>query len=382
MSDDLSTATERQLEVWAFGRQGVVTDRELAEAALRELARRAERNRADAHGVDAHSADAHGVDGAAPHPVPLTLIEPTTASEPEANGITLPNAIRRHRRRMRATGLVGLTAAVVALLVLGSTFATANDDPLAIFEGAKSDADRTWQDRLERDFVVAITQGPRVIALGGGITVIAFRSAAVADGRSSDFDPYCLVTTDDTAASAARAFGGSCTLPERFATEGLSLPVRPSLAGNGFDTAAWGPTGAPRLDRGVALEAISGTHSVLDWMVYPDVGGVADPLAIAADPDRVVLGPTIVPVNAEDAAGIEAVGAAWAYLQQGESTDAGPVFCAHVDVVDSGPTTSCAPLSSVRREGLRFSVTADGGEWEVQIGADGDGRNDRIVVVD
>jgi hypothetical protein len=76
MSDDLSTATERQLEVWAFGRQGVVTDRELAEAALRELARRAERNRADAHGVDAHSADAHGVDGAAPHPVPLSSPPP------------------------------------------------------------------------------------------------------------------------------------------------------------------------------------------------------------------------------------------------------------------------------------------------------------------
>jgi len=53
MSDDLSRASDRQLEVWAFGRQGVVTDRELAEAALRELARRAELTSAGTSRTDA-----------------------------------------------------------------------------------------------------------------------------------------------------------------------------------------------------------------------------------------------------------------------------------------------------------------------------------------
>jgi len=41
-AENVEDADDAQLEVWAFGRQGRVTDRELAEAALRELIRRGE----------------------------------------------------------------------------------------------------------------------------------------------------------------------------------------------------------------------------------------------------------------------------------------------------------------------------------------------------
>lgn len=118
--------------------------------------------------------------------------------------------------------------------------------------------------RLTQDFIIAVTAGPRVIDVGDGLVGVAVRSAAVADGRSTAFDPYCLFTSEKAASGAPLSLSGACLTPDRFATEGNVLPVRPSAGGTGFDTVVWGSTGAPVLERERKLESIGGITSVLD----------------------------------------------------------------------------------------------------------------------
>lgn len=380
MSDDLSTATPQQLEVWAFGRQGVVTDRELAEAALRELARRAEIARRAEPARAAASAD----NDREPSPSDRSAHQIETEL---ADDDATSTALRRHRRRMRTTGLAGLTAAAIALTPLVGTLAQSSSGPLAVFGRTETATDREWQERLSRDFVVATTQGPRVFELDDGVTAVAFRSAAVADGRSTEYDPYCLVVSTAPSEATDPAFSGTCLLPEQFAAEGISFPVRPSITGTGLDTVVWEPTGAPRLDRNAPLESLGGIRSILDWMVFPSVIGFSDPLEFVEEPDRLLLGPTIVPLNADgEAATISPTVFLSAYVLSGQAGDAGPVLCANAYVASTGTsideTTTCASLSIVRRQGLSFTVTADGRDWEVQLGADGRDRNDRLVAAD
>ncbi|WP_439565355.1 hypothetical protein [Microcella sp.] len=385
MSDDLSTASERQLEVWAFGRQGVVTDRELAEAALREIARRAEAARAEAARAEAARTDAAGAE-APRHGAALTGARGSDASG-DAGGREgesehpEPSASDRQQHRMRLTGLVGVVAAVLGLGAVGVALTTPDPDPLAIFERAETATDQEWTARLAQGFSDAITLGPRTIDLGDGIIGVAFRTAAVADGRSTEYDPYCLVTTDTSNASGATPYGGACTLPERFATDGLTLPVRPSTTGSGFDTALWGPIGAPRLEVDRDLARIGTLMSVIDWMVYPSFPepGV-DPLAFVDDPDRLLLGPTPLPLARSEASTLDI--ATSAYLLRGETDDAGPVLCAHTAVPDEGETTTCASLSTVQRQGLDYTITADGRSWIVSIGADGPQRTDTLRPAD
>lgn len=379
MSGDLSTATERQLEMWAFGRQGVVTDRELAEAALRELARRAQVARAEvARGIVTSGNELESQ--------PSDHIGRTNDTSMAVDDATT-TALRRHRRRMRTTGFAGLTAAAIALVPLVGTLTQLSGDSLAAFGGTETATDREWSERLTRDFVVAVTQGPRVFRLGDGVTAVVFRSAAVADGRSTEYDPYCLVVSTAPASATEPAFSGTCLLPEKFAVDGVSFPVRPSITGTGLDTVVWEPTGLPRLDRNAPLESSGEVRSVLDWMTFPTVIGFSDPLSFVDEPDRLLLGPANVLLNADD----EATTASpyvflSAYLLSGESPDAGPVLCANAFVTGGGSsideTTTCASLSTVRRQGLSIEFTAEGRDWEVQLGADGRDRTDRLVAAD
>lgn len=379
--DSLAAADSRLLEVWAFGRQGVVTDRELAEAALRELAARGEAARAAAARAAAAQSEAARAQEA--------RAEASAQGDPggEASALASGNAhpesweSARQRDRMRLTGMVGVVGAVIGLGAVSVALSTPDPDPLAIFERAESAADQEWTARLAQGFSDAITLGPRTIDLGGGIIAVAFRTAAVADGRSTEYDPYCLVTTDTSTSEGLSAYGGACTLPERFATDGITLPVRPSTTGSGFDTALWGPNGAPRLDTDRDLEGIGVLTSIVDWLVYPSFPEPgADPLAIVDDPDRLLLGPTPLPLSRPEASTLDI--ATSAYLLRGETEGSGPVLCAHTAVPDEGETTTCASLSTVQRQGLEYTITADGRSWIVSIGADGPERADTLLAAD
>lgn len=377
---DLSTAAERQLEIWAFGRQGAVSDRELAEAALLELARRAEVARAERARADERRAAAERAerDRAAARDDSTSGgaagVDDEAASEHPESAAAI--AAEWHRRRMRATGLAGVIAAVLGLGVVSTSLAAPDPDPLAVFDRAPSEADAEWELRLTQDFFVALTAGPRVIDVGDGLVGVAFRSAAVADGRSTAFDPYCLFTSEVTETGAPLSLSGSCLTPDRFATEGIVLPVRPSAEGTGFDTVVWGPTGAPVLERERELDAIGGITSVLDWMVYPSFAEGEDALAGVGEPDRLLMGPARVPFAVDDA--IELGIAATVYVLEGETEAAGPVLCAAAATPSERATTACAPLEAVRRDGLAFTIIADDRDWVVTIGADGPDRADTL----
>jgi len=390
MNSEFDGVDDEQLEQLAFGRQGRVYDRELAEAALRELARRAAA-RPSPPGRGAPLPDAaRPSDPGTSMPASSPPLEPDPTephpTEPDSTepDSTDPDLTEPHRRRMRVTGIVAATAAALALVGIAPmiTAAPSTGDPLAIFERPASAADAAWETQLTRDYVSGITLGPRTIDLGDGLTAVVFRSAATVDGRSTAFDPYCLWVSEGGSATAPRALSGTCTLPERFAEEGLRIDLRPSPQGGGLDVVTWGLAGDPRLDRYQSPATLSGVRSVLDWLVFPSYLD-GDPLAIVDDPERLLMGPSIVPLN--NAAGVAGLDLqTWAYVQEGPSAD-DPVVCVVSLVTDPTAdqlapleTRTCAPLDAVRRQGLAHTVTSAGTGWEVVIGADGDGRSDRI----
>lgn len=388
MANPIADADDTQLEVWAFGRQGRVTDRELAEAALRELIRRGE-ERAEAERAEAELAAAAELARASLAPERATpdhdgdsATDPDESPDDDAASAVVAE---RHDRRMRTTGLAGLAAAALALLAVAPllTPSPTAGDPLAVFERPATEADDAWVTTLTRDSVSGITLGPRAVDLGDGLTAVAFRAAATVDGRSTAYDPYCLWVSERGSSTAPGSLSGTCTLPERFAVEGVSVPLRPSAGGTGLDIVSWGPTGSPILAENQPLPSYGGVRSVLDWLVFPSVGDSTDPLAIVGDPERLLMGPSIVGLNAaQGVAGLDLT--TWAYLREGQSADA-PVLCVvslvtdpTVDATVPLETGTCAPLEAVQRQGLRYTLTSAGVEWEVLIGPDGEGRTDRV----
>lgn len=374
MSSEFDGVDDAQLEQLAFGRQGRVYDRELAEAALRELARRA---------------DARPSPPGRGGPLPDAAHPSDPGTSIPAGSLPLePDPTENHRRRMRVTGIVAATTAALALVGIAPliTAAPSTGDPLAIFERPASAADAAWATQLTRDYVSGITLGPRTIDLGDGLTAVVFRSAATVDGRSTAFDPFCLWVSEGGSATAPRALSGTCTLPERFAEEGLRIDLRASASGGGLDVVTWGPTGALQLDRNQPASSLSGVRSVLDWLVFPSYLD-GDPLAIVDDPERLLMGPSVVPLYGPEGPNSLDL-QTWAYVQEGQSVD-DPVLCVVSLVTDPTAdqlapleTRTCAPLDAVRRQGLAHTVTSAGTDWEVVIGADGDGRSDRVRPVD
>lgn len=296
----------------------------------------------------------------------------------------------------RRTLIMRTAALTVAALVVGATALAlsapgTDPDPLAIFDRAETESDQGWAELLTQDYVTTITLGPRTVDLGNDRVAIAFRSAAVADGRSTEYDPYCLVTSD----TSGGGLSGQCVTPERFTSEGIVLPIAPSASGDGFDTAIWGPTGFPQLETDRALEPLTAASNILDSMAFSSVVEVGvDPIAIVSKPDWLLMGPVQVPTYFESSSqsssesssesnpellsdrSIDASDAppsivTSTYLLRGESTATSAVFCAHAAVSDSEATTMCAPLSAVRRQGLEFTVIVQERAWVVSIGADG-----------
>lgn len=368
---------DAQLEQFAFGRQGRVYDRELAEAALLELIRRGT--------ARAAAAGSGTVSDAAPDiaEVPADRSTDTAPGSPEGT----PDANERHRRRMRTTGIVAATSAALALIGIAPLLSPENrSDPLAIFEQPAGPDDAAWAAQLTRDYVTGITLGPRSVDLGNGATAIVFRSAATLDGRSTAFDPYCLWVSEGGSSTAPGSLSGTCTLPERFVAEGLRVDLRPSTQGGGLDVVTWGPTGSPRLNRYQAPSSFGGVRSVLDWLVFPSTS-TGEPRAVADDLSRVLMGPSIVPLN--DRQGVSGLDlTTWAYLEEGRADDE-PVLCIVTYAGDPASpaiqpreTRTCAPLSVVRRQGLAHTVTSGGLAWEVLIGPDGEGRSDRVQPAD
>lgn len=371
MTDPLSTADERQLWEWAFGREGVVTDRELAEAALRELARRAEAARAAQ--AEAERIEAERVEAA------RRAAEQSGGDAADSEHPALTDDERRHRRRMLATGWAGIAAAALALVGGIAVLGQPDPDPLALFDRPATERDVLWAERLPANGLAGVTLGPRVVDLENGMIAIAFRAAAVADGTSTEWDPYCLIISDPERPDDLWTVGGTCVSPEQFARQGLIAPLSASDPDGtiGPDSVRWGPIGLPRLEQDVSVDFadLAGT-SVIDRMVYTD----PEPdTSIVDDPSRLLLGPTtLLGGETADSSGYVL---ASTYLLRSETEGGEPTFCVRVGADDGTSSTACALLSAVRQAGIDVPISAGGNTWNIRIDPDGPNRQDTLELV-
>lgn len=380
MSENLSEVESAQLEQWAYGRAITSADLARAELAAAELQRRvaAERERAEREEADRAAAAAHAL------AVANGEVDESSREHPES---PLTDPERRHRRRMLATGIAGVTAAALALGGAVVVLNQPDPDPLAIFEREETQLDRDWAIRLESWGFSAITAGPRAIEVDDGYVLIAARVSNVPDGRSTEWDSYCLHIASPVGGDGSWGSSTTCTYPEKFERVGLTLPDRPSTTGGGFDTAFWGPDGGPRFARNEPLYGDNGlVSSVLDWMSLPmtfDPESAGE--SLIDDPNRLLMGPAVVPLIYQGAAArvfrdTELVTSV--LLVSGERPTDSPMLCVHVAVSDGDFRMPCTPLATARRNGVEVPITVDGHTVVVTIGPDGRDRTDSVRLLD
>lgn len=219
MRDPLSMADERQLAEWAFGREGVVTDRELAEAALRELARRAEVKRAAERDAE-RAAEQAAADTAHADTNPADADEARIA--------------RARTRRL----IVALAAAIVLAAVVAIALVLATARPvssLVIFDRDPTPAEVDMT-RLVSQSGLGDDAEARVLAESETATVIAIRYLLLSSHSSGT---VCVAVVEFEAVSDA-----SCQPVDDVEVAGITA----TLSGRtGLFAIEWGPTGDPQI---------------------------------------------------------------------------------------------------------------------------------------
>ena len=374
MDGELAQLSDSDLQRLAYARASTPEQQARAAAAGEELARRAASaavnaprttGATDRPGVDAAPDDA-AQDGAA---------------QGHAAEQTNPTPEHAQRRRMRAVGLAGVLLAALALPSVGWALSLPDPDPLAIFDGQQDPADiALLTELIGPDAIAAITSGPQLVRLDGDIVAIAFRASTVPDGRSTDWDAYCLLTTRDPESEeeSRRMIAGNCVTPERFEAQGVIAAggtvgeeIRSTV-----DAVVWGPEGGPRRERDLAIETLEWGGSVTDALAY---GGLQS-RAGAAPPgidgvERLVMGPAQIASSSTRDGRTLSVSA---YLIDSavEGTQGlAPEYCLLV-TADDETSTECAALPIVEREGVSVQSSSPRENWLVEVGPDGSIRFD------
>ena len=378
VSEHLSGVDSAQLERWAFGRATTPEEQVRASLAAAELQRRAaaEHERAARAEDERAAAQARALAVANGEVDEAALVHPP-----------LTDSERRHRRRMLITGIAGVTAAALALGAGVVALNQPDPDPLAIFEREETQLDRDWATRLESWVYPPITAGPTVFEADGDNVIIATRVSTVADGRSTEWDSYCLHLAFTASADGSWGLSTNCTYPEKFEREGLTLPDRPSANGDGFDTAFWGPEGEPRFASNQPLYGETGlVSSVLDWMSLPmNLDPELTGESLIDHSERLLMGPVVVPVMYEGGAARvfrDAELVTSVMLISGERPTDSPILCVHVAVSNDYSRMPCRALPTARREGVEVPITVDGRSLIVSIGPDGRDRTDTVRLLD
>jgi len=355
MHGELSQADDRELTRLAYARNETPDGQTRAVAASEELARRAAAVEAEAEEHEAY--EDRGALSNAESP----------AGHPKSE--TSPPVSAR-RRRMRAVGIVGVIAAVIVIPVVGWAVTQPSSEPLAIFDWPASAEDQEWAARLTEASFSNITLGPRVIDLGEDQFGIAYRASTVPDGRSTEWDLYCLVVADMLEGSSGWSGGSSCVVPSLFEAEGLNVTMGPSTEGAGLDLLTWGPRGNPRVESDQTLDDTLKSRSLLDVIAVGYRGGaaLAEPFDAFEEPERLLMGP--VPVFISDRA-TEAGVKFSAYMLEAVSVESEPNFCLQASHPDVRTATSCATLSRVERAGITTQLITFDDVWTIGVNIDG-----------
>lgn len=270
---------------------------------------------------------------------------------------------------MLATGRTGVAAAAIAALVGVTLLMQPNPDPLAIFDRPPTQLDAEWRAELERVGVAStVSLGPRVLELSDDRVAIVFRSAARADGVSTEWDPFCLLLPEGEPGTDAMMWTGACVFPDEFEQSGIALPFRGSDGSRGAETAVWGPEGPPRIERNRPVDAaVLDFGGVLDWMLYPSFGADGESLvAIVNEPERLLLGPSNLHIATEASTDLTT----HLYLIEGLTEAAGPQLCLHVAPPGADSTTNCEELATVRQFGWGIVLTIGDEDWMLEITPD------------
>ena len=220
MRDPLQLADERQLAEWAFGREGVVTDRELAEAALRELARRAEVER-DAQREAEREAE--------------RVAEQATADS--AHDDTNPDDARAAPARTRRL-IVALAAAIVLAAVIAVALVLAATRPvssLVIFDREPTPAEVELTGLIVQTGLGNDAQA-RVLAESETATAIAIRYFLLSSHSSGT---VCVAVVEFEVVS-----GTSCQPIADFDNVGIAATL---VGTTGLYSIDWGPHGDPQI---------------------------------------------------------------------------------------------------------------------------------------
>lgn len=349
VTEDLSTVDDAQLARWAYGRASDREEHDRAQLAAAELARRAA---SQTEPEDAHPTA--GLDGEVP-PNPFVAVTD-----------------HRHERRMRAIGIVGVMAALLGIGPIAIELTRITQDPLTIFDRAETSLDREWIQTLAIDPQNTFTAGPRVFHHEDGRIGIVARVSTVPEGRSTDWDAYCLYLGRE-ADDGSSGFTTACTYPRRFDTDGLVIFDRGSFDGEGFDAAVWGPVGPPRVDDAQQLDSARPARTVIDILANPfdRFSADRDSIAIVGDLETLLMGPVRTAANPSIAGDELAV---HLYMLEGDAVPVEPEVCLHVThPAAESVAVTCNPVSVVLAGelGLFVDIRVNGVMWIVSIDGTG-----------
>jgi len=350
---DLSAVDGAQLEVWAFGRQGSVADRERAEAALLELARRAaaQRTSSTARASTGSEIDSASEDSGVAHELEAT-----------------PEPLRRRRLTRLAVALaVGILSIAGVATVLLATMPRESSS-LDIFDRSETEAEAEIRRQLQR-VGQRVNVGPRVLTRDDLTTVVAYKSS---NGEGGAVDRVCLALIE-----AAGVGDWRCVQESAFVDEGAEFELY-GIAG--VSTIVWGPNGEPLvlLPDTVDVGPAGGTGEIGDYRDALLREQSADDRAVGVAIGAAGITPAHGPIIVSSVAQISTVAtddrgviAAWSAVapdpQVGVEVCLGIVDLAPAD--DNGDRPSpgtireamCVDDDRMTGEGLRFEVATSTG---------------------
>lgn len=360
MREQLSEVDDSQLERWAYGRANTSDERTRAAEAAKELKRRADLLRTAASRAESERPAAESAEGGL-HASSFDEV----VDEPSGSG--------SYRSRMLA-GVVSagtVTAIVIGAFVLGDS--SQSTGPLAVFRTEETQLDRNWASRLESWGYSALTAGPRAVEVGDDFVMIAARVSTVPEGRSTEWDSYCLFVASPGSEDGAWALNQSCISPEEFEREGVSVVARVSRATDEVDVASWGPDSGPRFDAGRSFDELPTENgSTLSPLADPlaRYDGDSRVLSGVIDPEELLMGPSVVhdaPLPSGDVVSVQL------HLREGLLPTEGsePELCMSVAHTESASSQTCKPLQAALDSGISQTDVIAGDSWVIGVDVDG-----------
>ncbi|WAB80408.1 hypothetical protein OVN18_07430 [Microcella daejeonensis] len=356
MGEQLSKVDTTQLQRWAYGRAITPDERARAAEAANELQRRADALQKATKDAESERLAVESMESGS------GVLSSRGAADDESR--SSPN----HRK-----ALAGVIGVGVLLALVSSAFVFADNSQsagaLAVFETEETQLDRNWASRLESWGYSGITAGPRTAEVGDGYILIAARVSTVPEGRSTEWDSYCLFLASPGTDNGSWALSESCTSPDHFERDGTTVVAQVTDATDQAGVASWGPTDGPRFDASKSVDELSAERgSALDLLANPlaRYSGESRILSGVVDPDDLLMGPSVVhdaPIPSGEVVSVQI------HLRDAMLPTAGsePELCMTVAHTESASSQTCKPLQAALDSGISLIEVIAGDSWLIGV---------------